>query len=44
MALRNGLEVTASAKTFLDDSGAAEWSKALADDGTTFSEDEASAP
>jgi hypothetical protein len=44
MALRNGLEVTASAKTFLDDSGAAEWEKALSDDGTTYAEDEASAP
>jgi hypothetical protein len=44
MALRNGLEVTEDDKTFLDDSGAAEWKKALADDGTTYSEGEAAAP
>jgi hypothetical protein len=44
MALRNGLEVTEDNKTFLDDSGAAEWKKALADDGTTYSEGEAEAP
>jgi hypothetical protein len=44
MALRNGIEVTEDSKTFLDDSGAAEWQKALSDDGTTYTEDEASAP
>jgi hypothetical protein len=44
MALRNGIEVTQDSKTFLDDSGAAEWQKALSDDGTTYTEDEASAP
>lgn len=40
MALRNKLTVTASAKTFYDDGGSAEWSKALSDDGTTFTEAE----
>lgn len=40
MVLRNKLTVSASAKTFYDDSGAAEWSKALSDDGTTYTEAE----
>lgn len=44
MALRNQIDVTASNKTFYDDGGAAEWKKALSDDGTTYSEAEASAP
>lgn len=44
MALRNKLEVTSSKKTFYDDSGAAEWSKSLADDGVTYSEAEANVP
>jgi len=38
MALRNKLTVTSSAKTFYDDGGAAEWSKALSDDGTEYTE------
>lgn len=40
MALRNKLTVTASAKSFYDDGGAVEWSKALSDDGTTYTEAE----
>ena len=44
MALRNGLTVTASKKTFLDDGGLGEWSKALSDDGTTYTEGEAGVP
>ena len=44
MALRNGLSVTASKKQFLDDGGAGEWSKTLADDGVTYSESEATTP
>ncbi len=40
MALRNKLTVTASAKSFHDDGGAVEWSKALSDDGTTYTEAE----
>jgi len=44
MALRNKLEVTATAKTFYDDGGAAEWKKTLGDDGTTYSETEGTAP
>jgi hypothetical protein len=44
MALRNKLEITSTAKTFSDDSGAAEWKKTLSDDGTTYSESEAAAP
>lgn len=44
MALRNKLEVTSSKKTFYDDSGAAEWSKSLSDDGTTYAEAEANVP
>ena len=39
-ALRNKLTVTGSAKTFFDDAGASLWSKALADNGTTFTESE----
>lgn len=42
MVLRNQLTITASAKTFFDDGGAAEWSKALTDDGTTYTEAEGS--
>ncbi len=40
MALRNKLTVTASAKSFYDDSGNVVWSKTLSDDGTTYSETE----
>lgn len=40
MALRNKVTVTSSAKTFCDDAGNAEWSKALSDDGTTYTEAE----
>lgn len=40
MALRNKLTVTSSAKTFYDNGGAAEWSKTLSDDGSTYTEDE----
>lgn len=40
MALRNKITVTASSKTFFDDGGSAEWSKALSDDGTTYTEAE----
>lgn len=43
MALRNQVTVTASKKTFFDDSGAAEWEKYLSDDGTTYTETEANA-
>ncbi len=44
MALRNGLTVSATKKTFLDDGGAGAWSKTLSDDGTTYSETEATTP
>lgn len=44
MALRNGVTVTASDKTFLDDGGAGEWKKPLADDGTTYTEGEGTTP
>jgi len=40
MALRNQVTVTATKKTFFDDSGAAEWEKDLSDDGTTYTETE----
>ena len=40
MALRNKLTVTSSSKTFYDDDGNPEWSKALSDDGTTYTEAE----
>lgn len=40
MVLRNKMTVTASAKTFFDDAGTAEWSKSLTDDGTTYTENE----
>lgn len=43
MALRNQVDVTATKKTFYDDSGAAEWEKDLSDDGTTYSESEGNA-
>lgn len=39
-ALRNKVEVTASNKTFYTDSGAVKFTKALSDDGTTYSEAE----
>ncbi len=39
-ALRNKLTVTSSAKTFYNDAGASQWSKALSDDGSTFTESE----
>ncbi|MEZ4591818.1 MAG: hypothetical protein R3D55_11860 [Chloroflexota bacterium] len=41
MALRNQVTVTATKKTFFDDSGTAEWEKDLSDDGTTYTETEA---
>ncbi len=41
-ALRNKVDVTASAKTFHNDAGTALYSKSLSDDGTTYSEAEAS--
>lgn len=44
MALRNRIDVTASAKTFYDDAGGAEWKKTLSDDGATYTEAEGSAP
>lgn len=44
MALRNGLTVTATDKTFLDDGAAAEWKKPLSDDGTTYTEGEGTTP
>lgn len=44
MALRNQIDVTSSNKTFYDDSGTAEYKKALSDNGTTYTESEASAP
>lgn len=40
MALRNKLTVTATSKSFYDDGGAVEWSKAVSDDGTTYTENE----
>lgn len=40
MALRNKLTVTSTAKNFFDDGGSVEWSKALSDDGTTYTEAE----
>jgi hypothetical protein len=43
MALRNQLTITATKMTFFDDGGAAEWEKDLSDDGTTYTETEASA-
>lgn len=44
MQLRNKITVTSSAKTFFDDGAASEWKKALSDDGTTYTEDEAATP
>lgn len=44
MALRNGITVTSTKKTFLDDGGAGEWSKPLSDDGTTYTEGEGTTP
>lgn len=41
-ALRNKLTVTSTTKRFFDDAGASLWSKTLADDGTTYTEDEGS--
>ena len=38
------VDVTATAKTFYDDGGSAEWKKTLSDDGTTYSETEATTP
>ena len=40
--LRNAFTVTASAKTFKDDANSTLWSKALSDDGTTYTEAEGS--
>lgn len=42
--LMRGLEVTGSAKTFLDSAGADEWKKNASDDGTTYAETSAMAP
>lgn len=44
MINRNGVEVTATNKTFLDDGGAGEWKKPLSDDGTTYAEGEGTTP
>lgn len=44
MALRNGVTVTATDKTFLDDGGVGEFKKALSDDGTVYTEGEATTP
>lgn len=44
MALRNQITVEAGAKTVFDDGGAAEWKKVLSDDGTTYTEGEATTP
>lgn len=44
MALRNGITITSTKKTFLDDGGAAEWEKDLSDDGTTYTESEGNTP
>ncbi len=43
-ALRNGFTVTATAKTFQDDSAVALWKKPLSDDGTTYTEGEGTTP
>lgn len=43
MALRNKITVTATKKTFYDDSDAAEWEKDLSDDATTYTESEGNA-
>lgn len=43
-SLRNGLTVTASAKTFQNDAGTNLWKKPLSDDGTTYTEGEGTAP
>ena len=39
-ALRNRIDVTASAKTFYNDAGSSLWSKALSDNGATYTEAE----
>lgn len=38
--VRNKITVTSTAKTFFDDASVAQWSKALSDDGTTYTEAE----
>ncbi len=43
-ALRNGLTVTATDKTFQNDAGADLWKKPLSDDATTFTEGEGTTP
>lgn len=43
-SLMRGIEVTATAKTFLDAAGEAEWNKALSDDGEVYTEGGATAP
>jgi hypothetical protein len=43
MALRNRVDVTATKKTFYDDTDAAEWEKDLSDNGTTYTETEGNA-
>ena len=40
MALRNRMDVVATFKKFYNDAGAVIWKKALADDGTTYTESE----
>jgi hypothetical protein len=40
--LRNGLTITASAKTMKDDAGADLWSKTVTNDGTTYTESKGS--
>jgi hypothetical protein len=44
MAIRNKVTVTVDDKTFYDDTGSAEWKQALTDDGTTYTQDEATSP
>jgi hypothetical protein len=44
MAMRNRIDVTASEKIVYDDSDNAEWKHNLSDDGTTYTESEATTP
>ena len=41
-ALRNKITITSTTKSFFDDAGVSQWSKTLADNGTTFTESEGS--
>jgi hypothetical protein len=41
-ALRNKVAVSSTSKTFFNDAGSSQWSKALSDDGTTYTEAEGS--